>query len=196
MSGWQIALVAVAAFCAGAMNWVPGGGIFFSLPALPAAGVPPIAGNAGNSVASRSTGLSGAWIDKKELAHYKRYLIPMGIISFPGGIGRGLPLLPTKGTTFSKLILPLRLFATVLFAFSGGFFGAGMGMLIFAGLAMARHGDVHEINGIKNFLSDAVCSVAGLTLTIAEAMAAPLHYRGRVDADRILFYKVCFYKAL
>ncbi|HJV84914.1 MAG TPA: sulfite exporter TauE/SafE family protein [Noviherbaspirillum sp.] len=204
MSAWQIALVGIAAFCAGAMNSVAGGGTFFSFPALLAVGVPPVTANASNSVALWPASLSGAWAYRKELARYKRYLIPMGIVSFIGGIGGGLLLLATKDATFSRLIPWLLLFATILFAFSGhlsallrghdaaepgnspaslagqavvsvygGFFGAGMGILMLASLAMSGHDDVHEINAIKNLLSAIIYSVTVLTFVIAGAISWP-----------------------
>lgn len=204
MTAWEIALVGIAAFCAGAMNSVAGGGTFFSFPALLAAGVPPVAANASNSVALWPASLSGAWAYRTELARYKRYLLPMGIVSFIGGIGGGLLLLSTKDATFSRLIPWLLLFATVLFAFSGklsawlrgaqaakpgnsrtslagqavvsiygGFFGAGMGILMLASLAMSGHDDVHEINAIKNLLSAIIYSVTVLTFVIAGAVSWP-----------------------
>jgi uncharacterized membrane protein YfcA len=204
MSSWQIGLVAMAAFCAGAMNSVAGGGTFFSFPALLAAGVPPIAANASNSVALWPASLSGAWAYRKELARYKRYLIPMGIVSLLGGVGGGLLLLATQDATFSRLIPWLLLFATLLFTFSGtisgwlrapdagkpkgsatalagqavvsvygGFFGAGMGIMMLASLAMAGHEDVHEINAIKNLLSAIIYSVTVLTFVTAGAVSWP-----------------------
>lgn len=204
MTSWEIALVGIAAFCAGAMNSVAGGGTFFSFPALLAAGVPPVVANASNSVALWPASLSGAWAYRTELARYKRYLLPMGIVSFIGGIGGGLLLLSTKDATFSRLIPWLLLFATVLFAFSGkisallrgahaarpgnsrtslagqavvsvygGFFGAGMGILMLASLAMSGHDDVHEINAIKNLLSAVIYSVTVLTFVIAGAVSWP-----------------------
>jgi uncharacterized membrane protein YfcA len=87
MSSWQIALVAMAAFCAGAINFVAGGGTFFSFPALLAVGVPPVAANASDSVALWPASLSGAWAYRKELACHKQYLIPMGLVSLSGGVG-------------------------------------------------------------------------------------------------------------
>jgi uncharacterized membrane protein YfcA len=204
MNSWQIVLVASAAFCAGAMNSVAGGGTFFSFPALLAAGVPPIVANASNSVALWPASLSSAWAYRKELARYKRYLIPMGIVSLLGGVGGGLLLLATQDATFSRLIPWLLLFATLLFAFSGrisawlrapdagkpeggaialagqavvsvygGFFGAGMGIMMLASLAMAGHDDVHEINAIKNLLSAIIYSVTVLTFVTARAVSWP-----------------------
>jgi uncharacterized protein len=204
MSMTQILIVGIAAFCAGAMNSVAGGGTFLSFPALLAAGVPPVSANASNSVALWPASLSGAWAYRKELARYKRYLIPMGIVSLLGGVGGGLLLLTTKDATFSKLIPWLLLFATLLFAFSGkistllrrgkvhqpgnsatslagqavvsvygGFFGAGMGILMLASLAMSGHDDVHEINAIKNLLSAIIYSVTVVTFVIAGAVSWP-----------------------
>lgn len=204
MSSGQIVLVSLAAFCAGAMNAVAGGGTFFSFPALLAVGVPPIMANASNSVALWPASLSGAWAYRRELARYKRYLVPMGIVSFLGGIGGGLMLLATRDATFSALIPWLLLFATLLFAFSGkisswlrgaepgtpnnsvsvlagqaavsvygGFFGAGMGILMLASLAMAGHDDVHEINAIKNLLSAIIYSVTVVTFVVAGAVDWP-----------------------
>lgn len=204
MDSWQIALLGTAAFVAGAMNAVAGGGTFFSFPALLAAGVPPVVANASNSVALWPASLSGAWAYREELARYKRYLIPMGIVSFAGGAGGGLLLLATNDATFAKLVPWLLLFATLLFAGSariaawrrsvhagkpgssagalaahtavsiyGGFFGAGMGILMLAGLAIAGHDDVQEVNAIKNLLSAVVYSVTVLTFVIAGAVDWP-----------------------
>jgi uncharacterized membrane protein YfcA len=55
----------------------------------------------------------------------------------------------------------------------GGFFGAGMGILMLASLAMAGHDDVHEINAIKNLLSAVIYSVTVLTFVIAGAVSWP-----------------------
>jgi uncharacterized protein len=55
----------------------------------------------------------------------------------------------------------------------GGFFGAGMGILMLASLAMAGHDDVHEINAIKNLLSAIIYSVTVLTFVIAGAVNWP-----------------------
>ncbi|TCS39210.1 hypothetical protein EDC30_101162 [Paucimonas lemoignei] len=204
MELWQVALVGTAAFFAGAMNSVAGGGTFFSFPALLAAGVPPVVANASNSVALWPASLSGAWAYREELSRYKRYLVPLGFVSLLGGVAGGLLLLSIKDATFSRLIPWLLLFATLLFTFSGrisgwlrgaqageprnssgalaghavvsvygGFFGAGMGILMLASLAIAGHKDVHEINAIKNLLSAVIYSVSVCTFVIAGAISWP-----------------------
>lgn len=68
---------------------------------------------------------------------------------------------------------PVSLFGQGLVAVYGGFFGAGMGILMLASLAMAGHDDVHEINAIKNLLSAIVYSVTVLTFVAAGAVSWP-----------------------
>jgi uncharacterized protein len=68
---------------------------------------------------------------------------------------------------------PASLFGQGLVAVYGGFFGAGMGILMLASLAMAGHDDVHEINAIKNLLSAIVYSVTVLTFVAAGAVSWP-----------------------
>lgn len=205
----QISLIGIAAFLAGATNSVAGGGTFFSFPALLAVGVPPVSANASNSVALWPASLSGALAYRRELSRYKRYLMPLSIIAFVGGIGGGLLLLATRDAVFFRLIPWLLLLATLLFAFSaqlsrvlarlrpaaaaeravgnsplsmlfqlavsvyGGYFGAGMGILMIASLAIQGHADVQEINAIKNWLSAVIYSVAVVTFIAAGAVSWP-----------------------
>ncbi|MCQ8897317.1 sulfite exporter TauE/SafE family protein [Limnobacter humi] len=49
----------------------------------------------------------------------------------------------------------------------GGFFGAGMGILMLASLAIQGIDDVHELNALKNGLSAVVYSVASVTFIVA-----------------------------
>lgn len=68
---------------------------------------------------------------------------------------------------------PVSLLGQGLVAVYGGFFGAGMGILMLASLAMAGHDDVHEINAIKNLLSAIVYSVTVVTFAAAGAVSWP-----------------------
>lgn len=209
MSLFEITLIAIAAFAAGAMNSVAGGGTFFSFPTLLAVGVPPVVANASNSVSLWPGSLAGAWAFRRELARFSRSLPILSVVAFIGGIGGGLLLLATSNAAFSRLIPWLLLVATVLFAFSGqlsalvkklkpapagaderhigpggylfqlvvsvygGFFGAGMGILMLAALAIQGFKDVHEINALKNWLSAVIYSVAVATFVIANAVSWP-----------------------
>lgn len=205
-------LIGLGGFAAGAANAMAGGGTFFSFPAMLAVGVPPVVANASNSVALWPGSLAGAWAYRRELARFRRYLIPMGLASLAGGVAGGLLLLAAGDARFAALIPWLLAFATLLFAFSpqlsatlkrwrqrrttpatahvadhpsggwwvqllvsvyGGFFGAGMGILMMASLAIAGHEDVQEINALKNLLSSVVYSVTVVTFIIAGAVSWP-----------------------
>jgi hypothetical protein len=208
MSGAETLLIGLAAFLAGAMNALAGGGTFFSFPALLAVGVPPVSANASNSVALWPASLSGALAYRRELSRHKPYLVPLSVVALLGGAAGGLLLLITQDATFAKLIPWLLLVATLLFAFSGqvqkllarlrggesmeavrntpasllaqlavsiygGFFGAGMGIMMIASLAIQGHGDVQDINAIKNWLSALIYSVAVVTFILAGAVSWP-----------------------
>ena len=206
---FEIALIGIAAFAAGAVNSVAGGGTFFSFPALLAVGVPPVVANASNSVSLWPGSLAGAWAFRRELKRFSRSLPILSVVAFIGGIAGGLLLLATSNAAFAMLIPWLLLVATVLFAFSaqisalikkwkptppgvderhigpggylfqlvvsvyGGFFGAGMGILMIAALAIQGFKDVHEINALKNWLSAVIYSVAVATFVIADAVSWP-----------------------
>lgn len=209
----QYALIGIAAFGAGAMNSVAGGGTFLSFPALLAVGVPPVMANASNSVALWPGSLASAWAFRAELLRFRKSLPLLSLVAFLGGIAGGLLLLATSNAAFSRLIPWLLLVATVLFAFSaqlsrfvaglrrpaasaagtpdarhvgpggflfqlvvsvyGGFFGAGMGILMLAALAIQGFDDVHEINALKNWLSAIIYSVAVVTFVVAGAVSWP-----------------------
>ncbi len=49
----------------------------------------------------------------------------------------------------------------------GGYFGAGIGILMLATLAVLRLGDVHALNAVKNLLAATVNGVATLVLVVA-----------------------------
>ncbi|SDT88088.1 sulfite exporter TauE/SafE family protein [Halopseudomonas salegens] len=52
----------------------------------------------------------------------------------------------------------------------GGFFGAGMGILMIASLAISGHTRMQEINAIKSLLSSVIYSVAAITFMLAGAV--------------------------
>ncbi|MDB5930990.1 MAG: permease, partial [Polaromonas sp.] len=112
MTPLDMLLIGAGGLAAGAVNAMAGGGTFFSFPALLAVGLPPVVANASNSVALWPGSLSGAWAYRRELARYKRYLLPMGIASFIGGAAGGLLLLAAGDARFSALIPWLLAFAT------------------------------------------------------------------------------------
>ncbi len=43
----------------------------------------------------------------------------------------------------------------------GGYFGAGIGILMLAALSLMGHTDIHQMNGVKNLLAVGVNGIAG-----------------------------------
>lgn len=115
---WQHApLLAVAAFAAGALNAVAGGGSFLTFPALVFTGVPPIVANATSALAV-SPGYLGSTLGfKDELRQLPRERLRReAIIASAGGVVGALLLLVTPAQVFAGVVPWLLLFATALFA--------------------------------------------------------------------------------
>lgn len=106
-----------AAFLAGVLNAIAGGGSFLTLPALVFAGVPPIMANATSALAV-SPGYLGSTLGfMSELralptTQLKRDMV----IASVGGVAGALLLLVTPAKLFSGIVPWLLLFATGLFA--------------------------------------------------------------------------------
>jgi len=113
----SVPLLAVAAFAAGVLNAIAGGGSFLTFPALVFTGVPPIVANATSALAV-SPGYLGSTLGfRPELRALPRSrLLRETVIAALGGLaGAGL-LLVTPAKLFSGLVPWLLLFATALFA--------------------------------------------------------------------------------
>ena len=55
----------------------------------------------------------------------------------------------------------------------GGYFGAGMGILMLAALAVLGHEDIHQMNGLKNLLAMCINAVAAGYFILAGMVRAP-----------------------
>ncbi|TSE31259.1 sulfite exporter TauE/SafE family protein [Tepidimonas charontis] len=117
MIGADLALLAVAAVAAGALNAIAGGGSFLTFPALVAVGVPPIAANATSAMAV-SPGYLGSTLGfRAELAQLPaQRLWREALLAAGGGLVGAALLLVTPASTFRALVPWLLLFATALFA--------------------------------------------------------------------------------
>ncbi|WP_315755651.1 MULTISPECIES: sulfite exporter TauE/SafE family protein [unclassified Bradyrhizobium] len=60
-----------------------------------------------------------------------------------------------------------------VFAVYGGYFGAGLGVLLMAGLTLAGHGDFHETAGMKNYLASLTTSIAVIVFIVSGTIAWP-----------------------
>lgn len=178
----SLALLAAAAFAAGLLNAVAGGGTFLTFPALVFTGVPPIVANATSALAV-SPGYLGSTLGfKAELRAFPGARLRREVaISAAGGIAGALLLLVTPGALFAGVVPWLLLFATLVFAAGpalarqvsghpagmarwrepclllvalyGGYFNGGLGILLMALYTVAGERRLNDINALKNLNS-------------------------------------------
>ena len=189
-------LLILAAFGAGLVNAVAGGGSFLTFPALVFTGVPSIIANASSTVALIPGSMASAWAyrsDFKRAANFPFW--PAMVVSLLGGIAGALLLLLTPQRTFDSMIPWLMLAATVLFALGprvsvglrrvfhigafavvciqlpiavyGGYFGGAIGILMLAVWSAFGLDDIHAMNANKTVLAAAMNAVAAVLFVIA-----------------------------
>ena len=185
---WTYSALCLAAFLAGALNSVAGGGTLLTFPALTGVVIPAVA-NATSTVALLPGSLAGAFAYRTELAPSRRFVLRMLLPSLVGGY-TGAWLVGKDTTTFAVLVPWLILTAAVLFvlqapvsrwlkrhrpdhepgpggqailigcqfliAVYGGYFGAGIGILMLTTLGFMGVGDIHRMNAVKTFLAAAI----------------------------------------
>ncbi|HKY19771.1 MAG TPA: sulfite exporter TauE/SafE family protein [Vicinamibacterales bacterium] len=188
--------VFVAAFVAGAINSVAGGGTLVSFPSLIWVGLPSTIANATNTVLMVPGSLGGLWGYRRDLRGMPPHTYLLILPSVLGGIIGAVLLQMTPTDVFDRLIPLLILFATVLFMLQepvqrlikttgkahagsrswlagallfqfmvslyGGYFGAGIGILMLAAFGIMGFTDIHQMNGLKAFLALCINGVAAL----------------------------------
>ena len=197
-------LLGAAAFAAGGLNAIAGGGSFLTFPALVFAGVPPIAANATSAVAVSPGYLGSSWGFRRELAELPAALLRRELVlAATGGVVGALLLLVTPARLFSSLVPWLLLFATALFALGpriaqragkgqglahwrnpglflvavyGGYFNGGLGILLMALYTLAGEARLNTVNALKNFNS----FVLSLLSVVAFAWAGVIVWREAV----------------
>ena len=108
-----------AAFAAGAINSIAGGGTLLTFPVLIWLGLDPKVANATSTVALWPGLFGGLFGYRKELENSSTILMRLGITSvIGGGVGAWL-LIWTPSPTFARLVPFLILFATILFMLQG-----------------------------------------------------------------------------
>lgn len=183
------AILALAAFLAGVMNSVAGGGTLLTFPALLGVGVPANIANATSTIALLPGSLAGTWGYRNELRDVRRFALLLLPVSLVGGIVGAL-LLVWFPDEFKTLVPWLILTAAALFmvqplvsrflkqqdttqpvaksvtvgvlvfqflvAVYGGYFGAGIGILMLSALGFMHVGDIHHMNAVKTLLASAI----------------------------------------
>lgn len=195
-------LVFSAGVAAGAMNALAGGGSFVTLPALIAAGVPPVLANTSSTVALFPGGLASAWA-------YRDGLRPVGAVALRallaatlcGGLAGALLLLHTSSAAFTFVLPWLLLVASLALAFGrrigealrarwrihpravlavqfglgiyGGYFGGAVGIMMIAMWGLLDDCDLKHLNGPRTLLVSAANVVAVFAFIAAGAVRWP-----------------------
>jgi len=116
LTGSGIAIAGLAAFGAGIINALAGGGTLISFPTLIAIGIPEVSANITNTVALCPGYLGGAIAQKEDLKGQKqrlRFLLPVGIL---GGIAGAILLIFITAQVFRVLVPFLIIFVSILLA--------------------------------------------------------------------------------
>ncbi len=193
---WHAAVAFAAAFLAGAINSVAGGGTLVSFPTLIWLGLNSVGANATSTVAIWPGTVGSIWGYRRELRTVQSRMFLLVAPSLVGGIAGALLLRWTPPALFDRLVPFLILFATLLFmaqepvqrmlktadaeahksakwltgallfqlgvALYGGYFGAGIGILMLAALAIIGLTDIHQMNGLKTLCGMSINGVAAV----------------------------------
>jgi len=179
-------ILLVAAALGGAANALAGGGTFLVFPALLLAAVAPIKANATASLALVPGAVASAWVYRDSVRGIsKSFILTMSAASLAGSLVGSLLLMNTSNTTFSRLVPWLLLMAAAVFTAApwlrkaaaglgghqslvvlvagqffvagyGGYFGAGLGVLMMALYLAASDMDVHTAGGLRTVCAAAI----------------------------------------
>jgi len=182
----------LAAFGAGFVNAVAGGGTLLTFPALLYGGLSSIAANATSTVAIWPGSVTSSWAYRQQLATNRARVWILSLPSLVGGLAGAILLLNTSESVFRYIVPYLILLACALLllnepigrwfskraaahpkrhaaalwlsqfaiAIYGGYFGAGIGILMLAAMAIFLPEDLQAANGMKNFFAMLINGIA------------------------------------
>lgn len=216
---------AAAAVGAGAVNALAGGGTLISFPVLTAIGVPSVNANATNTVALCPGYVGGTWALRREIGASGEALRTRLVVSGIGGVVGALLLLFTSNAVFRSIVPFLILVSCLLLAVQdplrrwvarhrgdgdlraaelggvfvagayGGYFGAGLGIMLIAVLGLFSNVPFNQLNAVKQPMAAAVNLAAAAFLVFSgkvewtlAAVMAPAALLGGAAGGRLSTY--------
>jgi len=197
-----ILLLSIGLF-GGVWNAIAGGATLFTFPALMYVGLPPLVANATNYLALLPSNAAALPAYRQELRQIGSALTPLLVVSGLGAIVGSILLLISDPAFFEQLIPFLILIATALFAFGsqlrqvilrlagdmkgthfiyaflfiasiyGGYFGAGLGIILLAIAQLLGFADFNTANSVKNLLATSFTLLSIITFGIGGLIAWP-----------------------
>jgi uncharacterized protein len=195
-------MLVVAGLLGGIANAMAGGASLITFPAMLAAGLPPIQANASNTTAVVFGNIMGAWTERKQLPAFTTAMGATVLAGLVGGACGAWLLLLTPENVFTLLVPVLVGGATLVFAFGkplqafvtrtfgverrdslqtvlifpasvyGGYFGAGLGVILMAVLGVTSARELRATNAVKNILGVSANAIAILIF----AMQGIIHW--------------------
>ncbi|MEU8231089.1 sulfite exporter TauE/SafE family protein [Actinoplanes sp. NPDC048967] len=196
----HIVLLVAAGLAAGVVNAIAGGGSLITFPSLIAVGLPSVDANVTNSTAVFPGYVSSVVGSRADLAGQGRRLRAIVPTALVGATLGCFLLLGTPARAFEVVVPFLVLGAAAILFFQdrlralvgrstgekkatlqivvfvgaiyGGYFGAALGVMYVAALALVLDETLNRINALKNVLSAGV----GLVTVVVFAFFAPVHW--------------------
>lgn len=198
----NVFLLLGAGLLAGGMNAVAGGGTFVTLPALVFVGIPAVAANASSTIALFPGTVASTYAYRHDIAGIPGLALPALLaISVAGGLIGALLLLFTPSASFDRIVPWMLLLGTIVFAFGkqlgaalrrhfqigratvavmqfllaiyGGYFGAGVGIMMLATWSLFGLTDIKALSGIRTFLVSACNGVAVICFALSSLVWWP-----------------------
>ena len=197
----HVVLLILAGLGAGIFNGVAGGGSLISFPILLGLGYPALTANITSTVGIWPGYLGGAAGFRSEIADQQHRLVRLTPIALAGGVIGAVLLLTTSSALFTRLAPYLILGAAALFAIQplvrralagqghpgtnrptliagtflaaiyGGYFGAGMGVMLLAVFGFALPDSLARSSGLRSVLSIVINGVAAAVFLIHRGLA-------------------------
>mgnify|MGYP000863917275 FL=1 len=187
---------AAAAVGAGAVNAIAGGGTLISFPVMTAVGVPSVRANATNTVSLCPGYIGGTVAQRRDLGQLGDTVKAPLVVSAAGGLVGSILLVLSSEAMFRAIVPYLIIGACVLLAVQaplrswlfgrhraehrlvelsaigaasvyGGYFGAGLGIMLIAVLGLFSDAPLTRVNALKQLLSIAVNVSAAAFLTFS-----------------------------